>query len=118
MKTIYLPYSLEATVRVLSYIAVFVLDFLNFLSTPITWVKFKAHVFMAAITGGYYVYLHFIANQQHAHWIAISTFLIATFSVALLKYARKKTIALRHFLMGIFYSPVGVSFRIKPVFQR
>lgn len=117
MKAIYLPNVLEKIVRVLSYIAVFILDIVNFILTPITWVKFKAHVFMASIAGVYYVYLGIMLQQENAHWLALGVFVLTVLCVALVKFARKKLIQIRHSLMRIFYSPVGVYFYVKPVFH-
>ena len=117
MKIIYLPYAIEKIVKALSYIAVFILDIFNFILTPITWVKFKAHVFMGFIAGVYYIYSGLILQQENAHLVAIGAFVLISLCVALIKIVRKKSIKLRHSLMRIFYSPLGIYFYANPIFQ-
>ena len=116
MKMICLPYTIEKIVKSLCYISVVILDILNFILTPITWVKFKAHVFMALTAAAYYAYLTFITHQQNALWIALGMLIITITGVALIKSTKKLLNNLRQALMKTFYSPLGICFYMHPLF--
>ena len=118
MKVVYLPFIIEKIVKLLCYISVLLLDLVNFILTPIKKVKFKAHIFIASIIAIYYIYFGLILHHENTFILAILSFLLISLCIALVKYARKKLIKLRHILMEIFYSPVGVCFYMKPLFNR
>ena len=116
MKTICLPYFLSKTVKILSYFAVMLLDCIHFLLIPITWIQFKAHLFMMALAGGGYFYLKFALHHTNALPIAVLGFFGAVFSVALFKLMRKCLHRVRTSLIRIVYAPLGVCIRVHSSF--
>lgn len=113
MYTVYLPYALGNVVKVLSYIAVALLDIINFIFTPIKWIQFKAHIAMVALAGVAYAYLSLVAHHERAVWIAVLGLAAAILAVALLKWLRKKLNRIRQALIRVVYSPVGVCINIR-----
>lgn len=113
MYTIYLPHTLGNVVRVLSYIAVAVLDIIHFILTPVKWVQFKAHIAMVAIAGVAYAYLSLIVHHENAVWIAIVGLASTILAVGLLKWVRRKLERVRQALVRVVYSPVGVCISIR-----
>lgn len=118
MYTVYLPYGLGKVVKVLSYIAVFILDIVHFLLTPITWVRFKAHVGMFALAGCGYAYLRFFEHNDKAALLAVIGLAVLILAVVLVKLTRKMLHRVRQTLMRVFYSPVGVCISVHPMFLR
>lgn len=116
MKTLYLPYFLSKIVKIMSYIVVFFLDIIHFVLTPITWIQLKAHFAMIVATGLVYIYLNHIMHVDNAAWTVVVPLLAVVLAVALVKLIRKTLHRIRQRLINIVYSPVGVCFRIRPLY--
>ena len=116
MRTVYLPYAIEIIARILSYIAVILLDIIHFVLTPFTWIKAKAHLAMIAVAAGGYIYLQFVVHHEKAIWVSLACLFAAIVAVILIKCIRKLACRIRQPLMRTVYSPVGVCIRFRMPF--
>lgn len=113
MKAIHLSYWQRRAFRVLCIAMSLLIEIVNLILTPVTWLKAKAHfaLFLVSAAAGGYMYL---SGNDQALWKALLYFIAVVLSITLIKILRRKLEKLRLWMIPYksVLAPMYIVFKI------